>query len=212
MFCTTCGRSLENQGAPAPGGVNVTSPPTPASQAPAVKVLRFNESHGGHKFVMGSVDFQDESGRVVFTASRKSALHEDYTITEGESKLLFMQHKAHLNGYSFEMQDGSGAPAGEIHCKFTGRKGQLPEYWYTDPTGNSLAGIAWVEGTIRFVICDQGSTQVFAQISAELPGGIVGDLKALTNRRFIASIVEGTSLPLPVVLAFCVTVADMPVL
>jgi hypothetical protein len=212
LFCTACGQRLEDQGAHAPASIDMAPPPTSASQVPAARVLRFNMSHGDHQFILGSVDFQDDSGHVVYTASRESALHQNYTITEGGSRLLFMKHKAHLNGYSFEMQDGSGAPAGEIHCKFTGRKGQLPEYWYSDPQGNSQAGIAWVEGTIRFVICDQGSTRTFAQISAELPGGIVGDLKALTNRRFTASIAEGTSIPLPVVLAFCVTVADMPVL
>jgi hypothetical protein len=187
-----------------------SSPPAP--QAPAAKVLRFSMSHGDHKFILGSVDFQDESGQVVYTASRESALHENYTLTQGESKLLFMKHKMHLNGYSFEMQDGSGAPAGEVHCQFTGTKGQLPKYWYTDPQGNPQAAIVWEEGTIRFTICDPNSTQVFARVSAELPGGIIGDLKALNHGRFMVSIVEGGSLPLAAVLAFCVTIADMPVL
>jgi hypothetical protein len=212
QFCTACGQRLVDQGALNPQGADALPPSPPASRETAAKVFRFSMSHGDHKFILGSVDFQDESGRVVYTASRESALHQNYTLTQGESRFLFMKHKLHLSGYTFEMQDGSGAPAGEIHCRFTGRKGQLPEYWYTDPQGNSQAAIAWEEGTIRFVIGDPNSTRVFATVSAELPGGVMGDLKALSKRRFMVSAVEGTSLPLPVVLAFCVTIADMPVL
>jgi hypothetical protein len=212
LFCTACGQKLVDQGTPVAQGVGPSASTAPASQAPAAKVLRFTLSHGDHKFILGSVDFQDESGRTIYTASRESALHENYTLTQGEGKLLLMKHKVHLNGYSFEMQDGSGAPAGEIHCQFTGTKGQLPKYWYTDPQGNSQAAIIWEAGTIRFAICDPNSNQVYAQLSAELPGGVMGDLKALNYRRFTVSIVEGASLPLTAVLAFCVTIADMPVL
>ena len=200
-----------DQGALNPQSADALPSSPSASQPPAAKVLRFSMSHGDHKFILGSVDFQDEAGQVVYTASRESALHENYTLTQGEGKLLFMKRKMHLNGYSFEMQDGLGAPAGEIHCQFTG-KGRLPKYWFTDPQGNSQVAIVWEEGAIRFVICDPNSTQVFAQVSADLPGGIMGDLKALSHRQFMVSIIEGTSLPLPVVLALCVTATNMPAL
>ena len=100
---------------------------------------------------------------------------------------------------------------GEVRCQFTNRKGQLPTYSYTDLQGTRRAVIVWEQGTLDFAICDPNSAQAFAQVSVELPGGVKGDLKAMIHERHRIAIVSGASLPLQVILTFCVTVADMPV-
>ena len=207
-FCKACGQVLAERDASSEGAATPSSMVSPS--APAAQVLRFSLTHGDHKFILSEVDFQDESGSVAYTASRESTLHENYTISHGETRLLYMRRKTHLNGYSFELQDGSGGAAGEVRCHFTNRKGQPPEYSYTDLQGNPRAAIVWERGTLNFAICDPASAQVFALASAVLPGGAKGDLKALIHGQHRISIAEGTPLPLPVVLAFCVTVADMP--
>lgn len=209
LFCTSCGQRLADQGMLA-GDASVAPSAASAPTVPSARVLRFGLAHGDHKFVMGSVDFQDESGKVVYSASRESALHENYTVFEGETKLLYMKHKTHLNASTFELQDGSGAPLGELRCKYSRWQGQLPEFSYADPEGNSRAAVVWERRTFSFAIADPTSAQVFAQASSDVPGGVTGDLRALIRQRHRISIADGTSLPLTVVLAFCVAIAYMP--
>ena len=150
----------------------------------------------------------DESGRKAFTASRESALHENYTILEDGDRLAFMKHRLQLGGLSYEIQDASGNTTGVLHCKL--RKGALPEYWYEDAQGNTLANLVWEERTTKFSISDPHLSQPFAEASLELPGGMVGDLKALVHKTYSLSIYPSSTLPLFVTLAFCVAVADIP--
>lgn len=187
-----------------------SSPPVLQPPGQGARILQFGLSHGGHKFILGSVDFQDESGNVVYSATRESALHENYTIVQGETTLLHMRHKTHFNAYSFELQDASGAPIGEIQCHFTRMKGQLPSYSYTDQQGNQKAVVAWEQRTLRYAICDPASALVFAQASVEFPGGAMADLKALVHGRGRMAVAEGSPLALPILLAFGVTLANMP--
>jgi hypothetical protein len=164
--------------------------------------------HGEHKFILDAVNFVDGAGTTVYVASRESVLHENYTILQGENKLLFMQHKMSLNGFAFELQDASGAVVGTLHSQ--GERGQLPRYWFTDSQGDTQAVLVWQQGAMKFALTDQSSSQVYAEGSVVLPGGF-GDLKAMVHKRYSLSIPSGSPLPTPVVLAFCVAIAGMPV-
>lgn len=191
----------------------VSGPPPPAAPAPpapGATVLRFGLVHGDHKFILGSVDFQDESGKTVYSASRESALHENYILFQGETKLLNMKHKTHINAASYELLEVSGAPLGEIRCQYSHWQGQLPSISYTDPQGNPHAVVVWERRTFDFAITDPTSAEVFARASASLPGGAKGDLKALIRMQHRISVADGASLPLTVVLAFCVAIACLP--
>jgi len=169
--------------------------------------LEFSASHGEHKLILGQVDFVDGTGTPAYRATRESALHENYTIFEGDAVLLLMKHKMKLGGYSFELQDGSGISVGELHCKIT--KGQLAKYWYTDPGGDTRAVLNWEQGWLRFVLSDLSLSQVYAECTAQLPGGLAADLKTMTHRRYTLSVPSSSPLPMPIVLAFCVTAAHM---
>lgn len=206
LFCRACGQKLVSEGTQAGGA----TPPPSAAPVPASTVLTFGQTHGDHKFIMGSVDFKDGSGTVTYSASRESTLHQNYTILQGQKKIIYMKHKTHMNAVSYELQDGSGAPLGELRCQFSHWQGQLPKFSYADPQGNPRAAVVWEERSFDFAIADPVSGQVFAQARGELPGGLKGDLKALIRQDHTISIAEGTSLPLPIVLAFCVAIAYMP--
>ncbi len=199
-FCIYCGTALP-QGGPS---AQTRSPP------PTGKVLEFGTSHGQHKFILGSVDFVDETGAPVYTASRESALHENYTITQADSKVCFMKHKLHLGGYSFELQDGSGTAIGVLRCE-SRKRGVIPKYWFEDRRGDTQAILTWEEGAMAFAISDLGQSQTYAEAVANLPGGIRADLEAMGHHRFTLSVPDGSALPIAIVLAFCVAVANMPV-
>ena len=169
--------------------------------------MHFSLNKGEHKFILGELDFMDDVGKKVYHATRESALHENYTIFQGENKLAFMKHKIHLGGYSFEVQDGSGVAVGELHCKL--HKGRVGEYWYTDQQDNIQAVVSW-EGVLKFTLSDPGFSRIYAEASLDLPGGIIGDLKALGNRQSTVFIPYSSALPLSVILSFCVAIANMP--
>ena len=199
-FCIFCGSSL------VPSGAAYLSPQ--AAVAPDATVLEFGMSHGEHKLILGQVDFVDGTGSPAYKATRESALHENYTIFKGDTILLLMKHKMKLGGYSFELEDGSGNSVGELHCKI--RKGHLADYWYTDQGGDTKAALNWEQGWLKFTLSDLSHSQVYAECTAQLPGGLAADLKAMTHMRYTLSVPSGSALPMSIVLAFCVTAAHMP--
>ena len=145
VFCISCGEKFPDQSAQP---IEAEAPVTPTTAStPPVTVLRVSLTHGEHKFILGEVDFTDESGQVVYSGSRESTLHENYTLTSEGRKLLFMKHKIHIGGFALEMQDDSGSPMGEIFCTTPGqeraRKGVLPQYSYKDAQGNPQVVVTW---------------------------------------------------------------------
>jgi len=199
-FCTSCGSSFASS-----GGAN-PSPQAPVT--PDATVLEFGMSHGEHKLILGQVDFVDGTGSPAYRASRESALHENYTVFKGDTILLLMKHKMKLGGYSFELQDGSGNSVGELHCKES--RGELAKYWYMDPGGDTRAVLNWEQGWVKFALSDLSLTQVYAECKVQLPGGFAADLKAMTHRRYTLSVPNGSPLPIPIILAFCVVAAHIP--
>ena len=125
-----------------------------------------------------------------------------------------MKHKIHIGGFALEMQDDSGSPMGEIFCTTPGqekaRKGELPQYSYKDAQGNPQAVVTWEQRTARFAVTNPGRSQLYAEAWMDLPGDALGNFKAMHHKVYNLSISQGSSLPLPVILAFGVAVMNIP--
>jgi len=210
LFCISCGEKFPEQEVTAAAGQGEASTPSTPS-TPSSTVYRFSLQKGDHKFMLGEVDFVAADGATAYSATRESVLHENYTLLKNDVKQAFMKHMLAMGGFSFEVQDASGQPMGVLRCKTDSARHQLPSYWFEDTQGNTIATLAWEQGTMRFAISNLEMTQVYAEGLLELPGGVKGDLKAMLHKVYTLSIQQSSPLPSVVVLAFCVAIANISI-
>lgn len=184
VFCTSCGQRFPDQAA---STVSQTGAPT-AAQASSLFTAEMGA--GAHKHMLTDVYLKDSSGKVLLVARRKSLLHKDYTIVDGnESVTGFIEPKSHLTHTSLNVQDVNHTVQGSVAVSGIEQRGAPPNCWLEDVGGNKQARILFTGGVLRFSGVKLDGSRIFdATLSAGQ--GFRATLNALEQRSYAIELLD----------------------
>jgi hypothetical protein len=161
---------------------------------------------GAHKHMLTDVYLKDPSGKVLLVARRKSLLHKDYTIVDGNEGVTgFIESKSHLTHTSLNVQDANHNVQGSVGIGTFEQKGAPPNCWLEDAGGNRQATMLFTGGVLRFSGVKLDGSRIF-DATLSTGTGIRATLNALEQRSYAIELLD-PGFPLPTLLAI-VTAID----
>jgi len=145
---------------------------------------------GAHKHMLTDVYLKDPSGKVVLVARKRSMLHQDYTIVDGNEVVAgFIESKVHLGHTSLNVQDANRMPQGTIQVSNFEQKGVPPKCWLEDAGGNTQGSIFFTSGFLGFSGVRLDGSRIFdASFSAMGRAGSM--LEELGKRSYSVQLLE----------------------
>ena len=94
VFCIACGQRFPDQ-TPPPSVQQAVPAPAPSSQA--TNVFTAEIGPGAHEHMLTDVHLKDSTGKVLLVARKKSLLHAEYTVVDGDEGVIgFIEQKEQL--------------------------------------------------------------------------------------------------------------------
>jgi hypothetical protein len=202
VFCTACGQRFPDQ---SPSAAPASGAP-PAAQTPTT--LTAEMGPGAHKHVLTDVYLKDSSGKVLLVARKRSLLHQEYTIVDGNEAVMgFLESKAHLGHTSLNLDDANKVAQGVVQVSNLTQRGVPPKCWLEDASGNRQGSIDFTNGFLAFNGIGQDGTVTFgAQFSAASGAG--NRLQEFSTRSWSIQLLK-PEFPLPTLIAIIAAIDRM---
>jgi len=168
VFCMGCGQRFAGQSAPPPGQ---QAAPSPGLQGQAASVFTAELGPGAHEHMLTDVYLRDQAGNLLLVARKKSLLHSEYTVVDGDEKVAgFIEQKTHLTHRTISIEDAGHNVQASVQVSNVEKNRAPPSCWIEDPSGNRLGSIVFTAGLMAFTGVKPDGSVIFRASFSPGPG------------------------------------------
>jgi hypothetical protein len=200
VFCIACGQRFPDQ-TPPPSVLQAVPAPAPSSQA--TNVFTAEIGPGAHEHMLTDVYLKDSTGKVLLVARKKSLLHAEYTVVDGDEGVIgFIEQKTHLTHRTVSIEDTNHNVQGSVQISNIEKNRAPPSCWLEDPSGNRLGSIVFSAGLMGFEGVRPDGTAIF-EASFPTGQGMMQGLRELGRRAYAIRLLD-SGFPLNMLLTIIV--------